>query len=229
MAKKTSRGRRKTPAEKMTNDVHRHVTFSKRRKGIFKKASEICTLCNAQAAILAFSEKGKVYSFGHPSVEEVLDRFVKDTIYNGQQRAGQERVCAVEEKDKSARIQKLNLRLNQVLREKEKQNALFEEVKQVMAQISSRRKPVEECNIFELNKLDEELQALKKKVMDKMYSVCKETASTELPPQPYFDEGGLTPVVLPSEHVDDDDHNDHLYFTVEELYGEDFWQGVNNP
>ncbi|XP_030455703.2 agamous-like MADS-box protein AGL62 [Syzygium oleosum] len=51
------------------------VAFSKRRSGLFKKATELCTLCAAEMAIILFSPSGKPFSFGHPSVGAVLDRF----------------------------------------------------------------------------------------------------------------------------------------------------------
>ncbi|KAF8012294.1 hypothetical protein BT93_I0435 [Corymbia citriodora subsp. variegata] len=53
----------------------RRVAFSKRRPGLFKKASELCTLCAAEMAIILFSPSGKPFSFGYPSVGAVLDRF----------------------------------------------------------------------------------------------------------------------------------------------------------
>lgn len=61
---------------KMENESNLQVTFSKRRSGLFKKASELNTLCGADIAVIVFSPGGKVYSFGHPSVELVLNRFL---------------------------------------------------------------------------------------------------------------------------------------------------------
>ncbi|KAK2968909.1 hypothetical protein RJ640_018601 [Escallonia rubra] len=60
----------------MANSSNLQVTFSKRRNGVFKKASELCTLCDAQAAIIVFSPGGKAYSFGHPHVDYVIDKFL---------------------------------------------------------------------------------------------------------------------------------------------------------
>ncbi|XP_030528275.2 agamous-like MADS-box protein AGL61 [Rhodamnia argentea] len=53
----------------------RQVAFSNRRPGLFKKARELCTLCAAEMAIILFSPSGKPFSFGHPSMGAVLDRF----------------------------------------------------------------------------------------------------------------------------------------------------------
>ncbi|KAK6930456.1 Transcription factor, MADS-box [Dillenia turbinata] len=69
-------GRCKIRMEKMEKQSNLQVTFSRRRDGLFKKASELSTLCDAQVAIVVFSPGKKVYSFGHPSVEMVTDRFL---------------------------------------------------------------------------------------------------------------------------------------------------------
>ncbi|XP_010480186.1 PREDICTED: agamous-like MADS-box protein AGL28 [Camelina sativa] len=66
-------GRRKVEMVKMKNRANLQVTFSKRRSGLFKKASELCTLCDAQIVIIVFSPSGKVYSFGHPDVNILVD------------------------------------------------------------------------------------------------------------------------------------------------------------
>lgn len=72
-----SKGRQKIEMEKMKNETNLQVTFSKRRSGLFKKASELCTLCSAEIAIIVHSPGGKVFSFGHPNVDVVTDRFLR--------------------------------------------------------------------------------------------------------------------------------------------------------
>ncbi|XP_072151375.1 uncharacterized protein [Setaria viridis] len=52
------------------------VCFSKRHAGLFKKVSELSILCGADVATVIFSPAGKAFSFGHPSVESILDRFL---------------------------------------------------------------------------------------------------------------------------------------------------------
>uniref|UniRef100_A0A803MC40 MADS-box domain-containing protein n=2 Tax=Chenopodium quinoa TaxID=63459 RepID=A0A803MC40_CHEQI len=69
-------GKRKIAIEKIEDKARKQVTFTKRRKGVFKKASELCTLCNAEVAVLTFSGAGKVFSFGHPSADEVINRYI---------------------------------------------------------------------------------------------------------------------------------------------------------
>ncbi|KAL5070228.1 hypothetical protein RYX36_021115 [Vicia faba] len=73
---KKGRGRQKIEMKKMSNKSNLQVTFSKRRSGIFKKASELCTLCDANVAIVVFSPGEKVFSFGHPHVDTIIDRYL---------------------------------------------------------------------------------------------------------------------------------------------------------
>ncbi|KAL6545877.1 hypothetical protein OROGR_009751 [Orobanche gracilis] len=70
-----SKGRQKVTMVKMSNESNLQVTFSKRRSNLFKKASELCTLCGCEAAIVVFSPADKVSCFGHPNVQTVIDRF----------------------------------------------------------------------------------------------------------------------------------------------------------
>lgn len=70
-------GRRKIDIKKIENEDSRMVTFSKRRSGLFKKASELCLLSGAEIAIIVFSFRaGKPYVFGHPSALSVINRFL---------------------------------------------------------------------------------------------------------------------------------------------------------
>lgn len=73
-----SNGRKKIDMVKIQNERNLQVTFSKRQNGIFKKASELCTLSGAEVALVGFSPGNKVYSFGHPSVDLVIDRFLTE-------------------------------------------------------------------------------------------------------------------------------------------------------
>lgn len=52
------------------------ITFSKRRMGIYKKISELSILCSAETFFIIFSPAGKPFSFGHPSVESISNRFL---------------------------------------------------------------------------------------------------------------------------------------------------------
>ncbi|KAF9599809.1 hypothetical protein IFM89_001755 [Coptis chinensis] len=69
-------GRQKIEIKKIEQIDRLRVAFSKRRAGLIKKASELCILCGVQVGIIVFSPAGKVYSFGHPNVESVIDGYV---------------------------------------------------------------------------------------------------------------------------------------------------------
>ncbi|KAA0054324.1 hypothetical protein IC582_028814 [Cucumis melo] len=73
---KKSLGRRKIEIKKLDKKSTQQVTFSKRRAGLFNKAAELSILCGAEIAVLVFSSRGKIYTFGHPNVDALLDRFL---------------------------------------------------------------------------------------------------------------------------------------------------------
>ncbi|KAF7145329.1 hypothetical protein RHSIM_Rhsim04G0025100 [Rhododendron simsii] len=50
------------------------VTFSKRRKGLFKKAHELHCLTGADIAIVPCSMAGRPYTHGEPSFESTIDK-----------------------------------------------------------------------------------------------------------------------------------------------------------
>ena len=76
--KKQTQGRQKIEIKQIEEKSNLQVTFSKRRGGLVKKASELSLLWGAQLAILAFSPGKKVFAFGHPDVDMVLDRYLND-------------------------------------------------------------------------------------------------------------------------------------------------------
>ncbi|CAB4292907.1 unnamed protein product [Prunus armeniaca] len=76
MEGKKTRGRQKIDIKKIENEDDRLITFSKRRSGIYKKASELAALCGAEVGIVVFSPKGKPYSYGSPAIEYVANRFL---------------------------------------------------------------------------------------------------------------------------------------------------------
>ncbi|KAF8661705.1 hypothetical protein HU200_056654 [Digitaria exilis] len=77
--RRPSMGRQKIEIRRIESDEARQVCFSKRRAGLFKKASELSILCGADVAAVVFSPAGKAFSFGHPSVDSILDRFLDTT------------------------------------------------------------------------------------------------------------------------------------------------------
>lgn len=104
-----SKGRQKLEMVKIPKESNLLVTFSKRRYGVFKKASELATLCGAEITLIVFSPGKKVFSFGHPSVETVIDRFF---TRNPPPTSG---ALQLIEAHRNARIRELNIQLTQVL------------------------------------------------------------------------------------------------------------------
>ncbi|KAM3336188.1 hypothetical protein ACQJBY_030269 [Aegilops geniculata] len=74
--RKGGNGRKKTVLLPIVKEDARHVCFSKRKRGLFSKASALSLLTGAQVAAAVFSPGGKVFSFAHPSVDAVVDRFM---------------------------------------------------------------------------------------------------------------------------------------------------------
>ena len=53
----------KIQIRKIDNATARQVTFSKRRRGLFKKAKELSVLCDADVALIIFSATGKLFEY----------------------------------------------------------------------------------------------------------------------------------------------------------------------
>lgn len=67
--------REKIQIKKIDSLTARQVTFSKRRRGLLKKASELSLLCDAQVALIIFSATGKLFEYSSSSMLEILDRY----------------------------------------------------------------------------------------------------------------------------------------------------------
>nr|ABP93402.1 AP1-2 [Pyrus pyrifolia] len=62
--------------KRIENKINRQVTFSKRSTGLLKKAHEISVLCDAQVALIVFSNKGKLFEYATDScMEQILERY----------------------------------------------------------------------------------------------------------------------------------------------------------
>ncbi|ESQ44774.1 hypothetical protein EUTSA_v10003338mg [Eutrema salsugineum] len=159
--KKESIGRQRIPMVKIKKESHRQVTFSKRRAGLFKKASELCTLCGAEIAIIVFSPAKKPFSFGHPSVESVLDRYMSRNNMS---------LAHTQQRNPAASCE-LNMRLTQILSELEeekKKGQAMEEMRRENARRSMNNwweGPVEEMNMVQLQEMKHALEELRKTVV----------------------------------------------------------------
>ncbi|KAM3694810.1 hypothetical protein ACB098_07G083000 [Castanea mollissima] len=154
-------GRKKTGCTKILSKSHRHVTFSKRRSGLFKKASELCTLCGAEIAIVVFSPAGKVFSFGHPNVEPILDRFL-----TGNPKLGSKKHQLIEA-HQNANVRELNNYLTQIINQVEAEKKYGEALDHLRG--ANQRQcwweaPINELGLHELEQLRVSIEELKKNV-----------------------------------------------------------------
>jgi hypothetical protein len=67
-------GRRKIKIEYIQERNRRHITFSKRKAGIMKKAYELSTLTGTQVLLLVASETGHVYTFATPKLQPMISK-----------------------------------------------------------------------------------------------------------------------------------------------------------
>ncbi|KMT10842.1 hypothetical protein BVRB_5g113460 [Beta vulgaris subsp. vulgaris] len=56
-------GRGRVELKRIENKINRQVTFAKRRNGLLKKAYELSILCDAEVALIIFSNRGKLFEF----------------------------------------------------------------------------------------------------------------------------------------------------------------------
>ncbi|XP_047332188.1 agamous-like MADS-box protein MADS4 [Impatiens glandulifera] len=71
-------GRGRVELKRIENKINRQVTFAKRRNGLLKKAYELSILCDAEVALIIFSNRGKLYEFcSSPSMLKTLERYQK--------------------------------------------------------------------------------------------------------------------------------------------------------
>ncbi|KAK3228997.1 hypothetical protein Dsin_000878 [Dipteronia sinensis] len=163
MIKKSCIGRQKNVLVKIPKKNHLQVTFSKRRTGLFKKASELATLCGVEIGIIVFSPANKAFSFGHPDVESIIDRFLSR---NPQHDSGVNRLI---EAHRNANIHELNMELTQVLNQLEverKRGESLDKMKKAGRKQCWWESPITELGSCELEQLRMALEELKKNVAE---------------------------------------------------------------
>ncbi|KAK4792938.1 hypothetical protein SAY86_023373 [Trapa natans] len=68
-------GRGKIMIKRIENSTARHVTFSKRRNGLLKKAKELSILCDAEVGVIVFSSTGRLYDYANTNMESIMERY----------------------------------------------------------------------------------------------------------------------------------------------------------
>ncbi|CAA6664355.1 unnamed protein product [Spirodela intermedia] len=69
--------REKIKIRKIDNTTARQVTFSKRRRGLFKKAKELAILCDAEVGVILLSSNGKLFEYSSNSMKAIIERHNK--------------------------------------------------------------------------------------------------------------------------------------------------------
>ncbi|XP_061358337.1 MADS-box protein AGL24-like isoform X2 [Gastrolobium bilobum] len=128
--------RKRIQIKKIDNISSRQVTFSKRRKGLFKKAQELSTLCDADVALIVFSTTSKLFEYASSSVEQVIERL--------------NRHSAIHRLDRPSIEQQLERDSNDTLRKKVEDNT--REVRQLNGE------DLQGLTLQELQKLEELLK-----------------------------------------------------------------------
>ncbi|XP_042475317.1 agamous-like MADS-box protein MADS9 isoform X2 [Macadamia integrifolia] len=74
-------GRGKIEIKRIENPTNRQVTYSKRKAGIIKKATELSVLCEAKVSLIILSSSGKMSEYCSPSTSlpEILDKYQTST------------------------------------------------------------------------------------------------------------------------------------------------------
>ncbi|KAL3755846.1 hypothetical protein ACJRO7_002832 [Eucalyptus globulus] len=67
--------RGKIQMKRIENATSRQATFSKRRNGLMKKAFELSVLCDAEVAVIIFSQRGRLYEFSSSNMQKTIERY----------------------------------------------------------------------------------------------------------------------------------------------------------
>ncbi|KAF9684175.1 hypothetical protein SADUNF_Sadunf04G0090400 [Salix dunnii] len=166
MEGKQTRGRQKIAIKRIENENDRLITFSKRRSGIYKKASELVTLCGAEVAVLVFSPAGKPFSFGHPSLESLANRLL------GQSLAPNDSTHPLVEAHRKVRINELNQKHSELLGQMEAERDRGKALKEGTSEKSSHgwwETPIDELSLQELKQMNAMLEEFHKNLYEKNY------------------------------------------------------------
>ncbi|XP_019435212.1 PREDICTED: agamous-like MADS-box protein AGL61 [Lupinus angustifolius] len=182
---KKNKGRRRIEMKKIAKDSSLQVTFSKRRTGLFKKASELCTLCDAKVGLVVFSPANKAFSFGDPSIDVVIDRYqMSDQPLN---------------LGNMQYLQELNDKINQINEDLVIEKKCSEELAKQRKEAQERfwwAAPIEEINGERLDQLKLALKNLKKNVLGvvERQNIAEgaTTVAVAIPPPPHFFTGGAS-------------------------------------
>ncbi|XP_031126965.1 agamous-like MADS-box protein AGL62 [Ipomoea triloba] len=199
---KTSKGRQRVEMVKMQNENNLQVTFSKRRAGLFKKASELSTLCGVDVGIIVFSPGKKVFSFGHPSVEAVVERFLggDDAAGNGGGGVASTTEQLIEA-HRNARVQELSVELTRleamIVSEKKRGEAIDEAAAANREAQGWVRGSHDELSLEQLQALKNGMENLMRETHQKAQQLMAMQGNSGFPFNPYASGGVFSGGALP--------------------------------
>nr|GLL48557.1 MADS-box protein SOC1-like [Ipomoea trifida] len=95
--------RGKTELKRIENATSRQVSFSKRRRGLLKKAFELSVLCDSEITLIVFSPTGKLYEFSSSSsTNKTIERYMNSAKNLGQYKKSSETSLQHEKEDAAA-------------------------------------------------------------------------------------------------------------------------------
>ncbi|KAF3632588.1 putative transmembrane proteinC-like isoform X1 [Capsicum annuum] len=165
---KKTQGRRKIAMKPIANQNSRHVTFFKRRSGLFKKASELCILCGVEIAIIVQSlKRQRLFTFGHPSADAIIDRYLSGKSASDQQ---------------FSFVQQNNEYFSQISRELDEEE-IIDESKRVNGNNNGFwwNESIDDMGIEDLDKFVDALEELKKRVNMRVDELNMIKGSSSLP------------------------------------------------
>ncbi|KVI09692.1 agamous-like MADS-box protein AGL62 [Cynara cardunculus var. scolymus] len=181
-AKKT-KGRQKIEMTKILDEKSLAVTFSKRHSGLFSKANELSTLCGVELAIIMFSPTKKPISYGVPSVEAILDRYME------QLPPPDPRMSQYMESYRNASIQQLNSELTDMIAQTQAEKKTGEELDLIKKDRQDRHwwnAPIETLDAEQLEKLKAAMLELRNSAEKQAERLMVEAATTSTPIIPGF-------------------------------------------
>ncbi|XP_062191101.1 agamous-like MADS-box protein AGL29 [Phragmites australis] len=181
---KLTKGRQKIEIKPIQTMKARQVCFSKRRPSLFKHASELSTLCGGEVVVVIFSPGGKSFSFGHPSVCSVVDRFLTARTSHGHTMDGWN--CGSH--GLTGTSHEMNQQLAELQQSMEAEKQRKENVQEAIERESGghvMQRFMSDVGILELHELlafEKELTAVQGMLERKVHQVLQDAKKTRRPP-----------------------------------------------
>ncbi|GAV61837.1 SRF-TF domain-containing protein/K-box domain-containing protein [Cephalotus follicularis] len=146
--------RGKIQMKRIENSTSRQVTFSKRRNGLLKKAYELSVLCDAEVAVIIFSQNGRLYEFSSSELQHTIERHREYAMEAYTDRTGMEQYMEQLKHDMASMVKKIELL--DVLQRK------------LLGQ------DIESCSIEELREIDRQLERSLRSIRERKGQLYKE-------------------------------------------------------